>query len=196
MTTTNIIEIVTPPASEPITKDELKLHMRLNSGTSEDNELDILIAAARQQFEDLTDGRVCISTTFRQHLTRWPTSNRIELQRGKVSSLTSVSYYDEDDELQTLDDPQLDATGTPALVYLPGNDWPNLSENKLRPITVEFVAGWADAASVPSDVKLGLLLLCGHWYERRETYTEANLRSLPQGFERFCEKYKTGLARW
>lgn len=190
--TSDIIEVVTEPAGEPVTAQELYDHLKLNCGLSAvEDQLEQFITAARQQFEFSTDGRIVLATTFRQHLTEWP--KIIRLQRGKVTSVTEVTYHDQDDQEQELDDYLTDLTGVPALVYVPNQDYPQVSTDKLRPISVEFVAGWPNAEAVPADVKLAILLLAGHWYERREAYAEVNLSEVPMGFQRVANKYRTGL---
>ena len=198
--TNNIIEIVDSPVEEALTLSQVKAHLRLNNGSAEDDVLSMLIASAREQFEFLTDGRTVLSTTFDQHCTSWQPNNDdwhgpIELVRGKVSSLISVKYYDTDNVVQTLSDVVADVTSVPALVYLPSGNYPNLSSTNTRPVTVRYIAGWS-LGSVPKDVQLGMLLLVGHWYERREAYTETEFKSIPMGFEYLCQKYKTGLGGW
>ena len=192
--TNDIIEVVTEPAGEPVSLDELKGHLRLNSGTAEDAELSVYITSARQQFEFSTDGRIVLPTTFRQHLTTFP--DIIRLQRGKVTSVTSVKYYDDDNVEQTLSGYSVDLTGIPALVYDPDLDYPAVSEAMTRPVTVEFVAGWPNVAAVPADVKLAIMLLAGHYYEQRSGFEDANLNEVPMGFQRVCNKYRTGHQGW
>lgn len=194
MTTTDIIEEVTGPDEEPVTPAELASHLRLNTGEAEYDQLEVFITAARQQFEFSTDGRTVLPTTFRQHLTDWP--EVIRLQKGKVTEVVSVTYFDEEDQEQELEGYQTDLTGIPALVYLPDGNYPALSPNKLRPITVEFIAGWESAEDVPQDVKLAIMLLAGLHYDNRESHQEQELKEVPMGFQRVCNKYRTGIVGW
>ena len=193
-TTTDIIETVTEPAAEPLTVAELKHDASLNlEGNAHDAMLGRFIATARQLFEIETDGRIVIATVFRQHLTQWPEDGVIRLQRGKVTAVASVTYYDAEDELQTLNeaDYSLDLTGIPGLVLV--ENMPALSGSKLRPITVQFTAGWADAASVPADVKQAVFNLAAHLVINRESHSETDLKAVPMGFARLCDRYRTGL---
>lgn len=184
------IEVVTSSDSEagPITVEQLAAHLRLNS-TAEEDELALYIDAAREAFEFET-GRAVVSTTYRQHMHCWDAP--IRLIRSNALSVESVTYYDQDDEEQELEDWQADLTGVPGLVYLPGDNWPALSATRPRPITVEFSAGW-DSDAVPADVRHALLLVAAFYYRHRENYTELSLNELPMGFRRVCDKYKTGI---
>lgn len=184
------LTVATPPATEPVSLTELAQHLHLNTH-DEDQQLPQFICAARQQFEFLTEGRTVLPTTFRLNLTDWchPTS----LPVGNVSEVTSVSYYDEEDQPQELDGFLTDLTGCPSLVWLADLDYPALSPKRFRPITVEFVAGWASVSSVPADVKLAIKQLAAHYFNVREAFGEVDYKEVPVGFTHFCSKYKTGL---
>jgi uncharacterized phiE125 gp8 family phage protein len=185
------ITVLTPPASEPITRAELINQLRLNSTTGLEAELDRAIATARELFEGQT-GRAVMPTAFRQHLTEFRTD--IDLQIGPVTSLDQVKYYDGDDLLQTLAGCSIDTAEIPAVVYLPDDDWPALSDRRRRPAYIDFTAGWTNSAAVPATVKTAILLLASHYYEFRTAYVEGSAPSeLPQGWERVIELYRTGL---
>src|SRR5436190_23019910 len=97
------IEIVTPPditawleALREFMKAE---HLRYNEGTAEDNIILQQLATALEMFEDATNGRVVLSTTFNEYNPCWSSSCRpMRLSKAKVTSVDGVSYYDVDDE--------------------------------------------------------------------------------------------------
>lgn len=186
------VEVLSPAASEPVTVDALMAHLRLNDA-SEDTLLTEFLASARELFEKYT-GRAVLPTTFRQYL---PCLGRTELLRGKVLSLEQVQYYDADGVQQTAPPGWLlDAAGVPAVVYLPGGSYPATDARRPRPATVDFTAGWPDAASVPRAVLVAIKLLAAHWYTFREEYQPgAALQQLPMGFRTVCDLYDTGLTR-
>jgi uncharacterized phiE125 gp8 family phage protein len=164
--------------------------LRLNNGTSEDEALDRYLATATELFELHSSGRTVHQTVFTQHSPCWSSCYRpLRLNRAKVSAVASVKYYDTEDTLQTLSsaDYGLDLTGTPALVWLKdGAAWPALSAYRPRPVQVQFTAGFA---TVPEDVKQGILLLAAHFYANRgDSDTD-----IPQGFVRLANKWHTGL---
>jgi uncharacterized phiE125 gp8 family phage protein len=194
------ITITTPAADLDLT-EELKSHLRLNNGNSEDAELARFVSSAAALFEHETN-RTLLPTTFKQWFPKW-SYQPLELARASVISVEEVGYYDQDDNAQVLDHyhattaPEgyrTDLTGVPGLVYLPNLAAPSLSLLRQRPVYVEFVAGtWANQAAIAPDVVLAILLLAGHLYNNRESHTELTLTELPMGFKRVCNKYLSGI---
>lgn len=199
------VEVVTPPASECVTLDELKLQVRVDNG-EEDDLLAGYLAAAREAFELATDGRVIIDTEFTERFSGWGSLGgysphwvycrteplRLRLAKAKVTAITSVKYYDPDDIEQELEAYEADLTGTPCVLSCSAG-WPPLSSKRLRPVSVTYSAGWADAAAVPASVKLAVKSLAAHWYWCREAYAEADLKAVPMSFADFAKTYSTGL---
>lgn len=188
----SIQKLTKPDPLQVVSVEELSLHLGLN--THDDDELlETYIEAAYELFEIETDGYILQPTTFAQYLTDWDMMLRLE--RGNVSEVIGMSYYDENDELQPVDDFGADLTQTPAYVY-PG-DAPSLSVNVNRPVVVEFVAGPPEADSsgshVPKSIKLAIMLLAAHYYANREAFTTDSMNETPLGFRRVCDAYRTSL---
>jgi uncharacterized phiE125 gp8 family phage protein len=186
------IQVLTPPTAEPVTRPELIAQLRLNDSAGLEGELDRAITAARDLFEKQT-ARAVLPTTFRQFCNGF--GDGIELQAGPVSSIVQVQYLDPIGSLQTLGGLELDNASIPAVAYLPGGNYPGLSERIRRPVRVDFIAGWPNADAVPKLVKLAILLLAAHYYENREAYRDSafEMRLLPSGWARVVELHKTGL---
>lgn len=191
------LELVTPPASEPIDVATLKLHLRLNTD-AEDTLLSGYITAARQLFEQLTD-RQCITATYKLYLDAFP--RVIHLPKAPLQSVTSVQYYDSNDNLVTWDsnnysvDNKREPGRIGPKVWFP--DWkvfpvyPPISYKRSPKIIVEFVAGWT-TLTIPQLVKQALLLQASHYYQRRESQVEANLTAVQHGFRTIVDMYKLG----
>lgn len=179
--------VITVGPSAVATAEELKAHLRLNTD-AEDDLLPAFLSAAQRQFEQDTDGRTVLTTTYVQRLTGW--GDGIRLSRCPVQSVTGVTYHDADDVEQTLEGWRLDASGTPALVYLPDGDYPALSVTYPRPITVTFVAGWTD---VPPEVKRAILQLAAHYYRVRHSHADVEFREVACGWSWVCAQYRTGM---
>lgn len=58
-----------------------------------------------------------------------------------------------------------------AIRFFPSYAFPALDSARYRPITVEFVAGLGDPATVPRQVRRAMILLASHWYQNREATT-------------------------
>ena len=79
----------------------------------------------------------------------------IELDRGETSSLVWVKYIDPNGTQQTLDPSvtTLDNVTAPARLRLAyGQAWP-ITRDQWDAVRIQYVVGWADAASVPLPVK-------------------------------------------
>lgn len=171
----------------PVSLDALKLHLGLNNGTDEDDDLTGFIRTAAALFEKYT-GRSILPRTFRQYV---PALNGpITLMAYPVRSIDSVSYYDPNNSLQTANGWHSDAISLPAEVWF--ESYPSTSTTR-RPVAyVTFQAGW-DADKVPAEVLTAIKLLAGDYYENREANGESVLSELPNGFRAICDLYRTGL---
>lgn len=156
------------PAAEPLTTDEAKAHLRVDS-SAEDTYIDSLVKMARWTVEDLT-GRSLITQTRDLWLDRWPRDYVIEIPRGPVQSVTSVVYYDTSDTEATFASSNylVDTDSLPGRVIL--NDdtlWPTVTLRPRKAVRVRYVAGYGAASDLePTDVHLVRLILT-HAFENR-----------------------------
>ena len=159
--------LITPPALEPITLDEAKLHLRVETDL-DDQLIEALIESARVTVETITN-RALINQTWLHTFDRFPWEGELELQAG-VSTINSVKYKDTDNVEQTLDAAVYELTkcAVPALRLAWQQEWPSTLDHP-ESVSVEVVAGYgATAADVPASIRQAMLLLIGHWYENRE----------------------------
>jgi uncharacterized phiE125 gp8 family phage protein len=170
---------------------EFGVNMVLKSGdTVEDDLLDSLIAAARQECE-LRQNRAYIDQTWELWLDSWPGEDYIRLPRPPLGSVTSVKYYDTSDNEATFSTANYRANTkdqyTPKVSLKYGKSWPSTALRPHEGICVTYVAGYgATRADVPKNVKQAMLLLIGHFYENREavqTTGAMNMAMLPMGVE-------------
>jgi uncharacterized phiE125 gp8 family phage protein len=187
-------EVVTPPADDPVTAEELWDHLSLNIALADVEDLLVRnIQTATEAFIFHSGGRVPVATVYDQFSPGWGRQCRpLQLVQGKASTVSSVKYYDADDELQTLDADEYgtDLTGTVGLIWMKdGATWPTFSAFRPRPVVVRYTAGWASANAVPADVKTGILLLAAHLYR----YRGDEEAPMPDGFVRLANKYHTGI---
>src|SRR5262245_1528310 len=79
--------LVTPPAVEPLTLGEVKVHLRVDH-TADDEDISDLITAARELCEEQS-GRSLATQTWRLELDRFPAWS-FRLLRGPLQSVTSI----------------------------------------------------------------------------------------------------------
>ena len=191
------VEVVTPPAGEPVTLADLKAHLRID-WDDEDAALAGFLTAARQLFE-LRAGRTVLPTVVREHWAGWPARPAVFLRSAPVVAAAPVliTYRDAADALVAYpaEHYRLDGPADPALLALsPAAPRPPLSVLRQYPVTVQYTAGWPDAAAVPAVVKAAIKLLAGHYYEVREAFAAGpELKAVPLGFQSVCDLFWTGL---
>lgn len=180
--------LIIAPAIEPVTLAEAKLHCRVDT-TDEDASFTRWIQGAREQAEHLLE-RSLLPQTWEWTQDRFGyfrligmenflpnpaeripfEATRIVLPRPPVTSVTSVKYLDSTGALQTLDPSfyVVDIDNEPGGITLaPGKAWPS-TYNVPNAVRVRYVAGYADAASVPANIKNFILLLVGTMFRFRE----------------------------
>lgn len=182
LTALQSLSLVTPAAAKPVTTDEVKDHLRIDS----DDDVQLinrLIAAAISYVDGLgVLGAAMINQTWRQ-VVQNPGSS-VDLNMHPVQALTAIKYYDAANALQTdtLGNYQLIAGAGWAYVEpTTGNAWP-AAYNRPDAIQIEFTAGHgAAAADVPEGIRHALMMLIAHWYENRDL-ADRSLAEVPIGF--------------
>jgi len=177
------LQLVTPPAGEPISLAEAKLHLRVDGG-DDDPLIGSLITAARQAAETIT-GRQLMTARWRLVLDAFPgpllmhagsgssfslPTHAILLAKCPVQSVVSVEYLDMNGTTQVLpaSDYVLDAACEPArLSPVFGKTWPPTLP-QIGAVTVTFDAGYGSASEVPEGLKSWIKLRVGSLYGHRE----------------------------
>lgn len=163
------LTVSSAPASEPISTAEAKEWLRIDTAdTSQDTVLGILIQGVRERVEDALN-RSLINRTYSLELNAHDmVDGLVRLQRGPVSSITSVTTYD-------------DTSGSEVATVVPTTDYQLVNGHYLvarndgwevnrtmRAGTVVYVAGYgANATDVPYAVRIALLELLALRFERR-----------------------------
>jgi len=159
------------PTIEPVTTDEAKDHLRIDI-PDDDSLIDVLITAARADVEVWTRRQI-LTATWKLYLDAWPSGTTpIRLPKPPTASVASIKYQDGDDVQQTLAGTvyQTDLISEPARIALvDGQVWPSLKAGAINAIVIEYVAGWATVAAVPSQIKHAIKLIVGDLYEHRES---------------------------
>jgi uncharacterized phiE125 gp8 family phage protein len=181
------IELITPPTIEPVTVAEAFFHLKLSADPTADvsaepqyAEVERFITAAREDCERRTR-RAFVQQTLK--LTMGPPRREgerrgwdwfiaggacawgdIELLRPPLISVTAVRYYDESNQLQTVDEASyfVESGLVSAVRFISSFEAPPTYIRK-DAIQVEYVAGYAPvgedlATNVPAAIKSAILL--------------------------------------
>lgn len=144
------ITVITPPAQALISLSEMKTALRVDHDAD-----DLLIAqmidAAIWEAQQ-TSARAFVTQTLSLALDAWPADGVIRLWWPPVQSVTSVTYYDADNVLQTVDSGDyitiLDLAPS-LLVPARGKWWPS-DLRDVSPIRIRYTAGYGTPAAVAS----------------------------------------------
>lgn len=181
-------EIVTQPASEPVTLAEAKVHLRVDVD-ADDDRITRLIATARQLCETVAR-RAFITQTWDLWVDGFPSSpgywdrriramgqgcsqwlpiaglGEIAIPRPPLVSVTGVYYLDASGVEQTVSSTIYRViTGTPGRIVPAANQsWPTIPDAP-EAVRVRYVAGYGAASAVPACVKDATLLAVERLYD-------------------------------
>lgn len=169
------LNLVTAPTGYPVSRAEAKTHLRIpTSETGDDNYVDALITAATEVCEQITN-RKLVTQTWDLFMNKFPYCREFEVPYPKLQSVGSITYFDVDNNAQTLNPSnyQVDNKGIVGIVRLNKDyDWPDTREDKLNAVTMRFTCGYGTATEVPKSIKQAILLMIGTWYENRESVVQ------------------------
>jgi uncharacterized phiE125 gp8 family phage protein len=162
------MEIVTQPALEPVTYEQLSDWCKLPS--LDDRNLTIALATVGRIYLEQRTRRTFITTTFNLWMDYFPTT--IILPARPVQTVSFVKYTDQNLEVQTLDTSRylVDNKGPrPCIIPPLGSFFPIPRVQYPNAVQVQFVAGFGNS---PSDVPLTYRQLITQWvatnYSQRE----------------------------
>ena len=186
--------IYTEPASEPVTLDEAKLHLKMDGISADDTLITALIIAARQLAEEYC-GIKFINTVIEEVYDRFPmgTNEIMYLSCGRVTAVDSVKYYDSNDDLQTFNSVNyiVDTYRKSARIGLASSaSFPTYDSDRINGVMVRYTSGFgASASSVPEIIKSAIKLTIGHLYLNRED----TVKKMPTMVEYILNPYRIDL---
>lgn len=158
------------------------LRQRLIVVADSDAELKKVIAAATQRIERYT-GRSLVAKTVTQYMDCFPSSRVLQLKVFPIASITSVMYDDADDQEQAFIDYTARLLLKPSYLY--STSWPSTSDMP-GSVRVEMEAG----ASTEAELQQAFLMLCGHWLENREGFSESRVYEMPMGIRDLLGQFR------
>ncbi len=157
------------PIREPVTVPEAKKQLELlASDNTHDAHLKRLISSAREQVEHDTETAL-ITSTWLLSRHRFPDHEEsICIPMRPIQSVSSVTYYDANNQQQTLSPDVYGLDVTRSLLYLKyDQEWPDITEQH-DGIAVTFVAGFGEnATDVDDDFRHMVLIQTELWFEQR-----------------------------
>ena len=207
------IKVETAWSTKAVTTAEVKTHLRIDSGfTDDDTYIDTLIESAQNVIETYLN-RSITTQTLSLYLDRLPFYSDIRLQEGiftapdleynsnyivlpkpPVTSVTAVYYYDDNDTQNTFSASKyyVDTISDQARIVLrTGESWPTVTETRnANAYQVLYVAGYGNAGAVPTPIKHAIKILAGHFYENRDALTSLSVNAIPYTIGANLQPYK------
>lgn len=170
--------LITPPAVEPVTAEELRAQLAETATGLPDAQADALISEARELIEQMT-GLAFITQTWRMALDHWPAGQQqwwdgvrqgaisdiyapnslraVTLPRYPLASVDAVRVFDEagnDAAVVIADTFNVDTYRRPGrMVLRDGSTWP-IALRGSNAIEIDYTAGYgATASTVPATLK-------------------------------------------
>ena len=203
------LRLITAPTVPAVSLVEAKAHLRVVEA-DEDTLIAAMVAASTQAAEHET-GRVMMPQIWEAGFDGFPAGFKFtqgmaqgvvgiaypesfKLTRGPVQSIASITYIDTDGAIQTIPTSIYklvqDDFGGALIVPSFGSSWPSC-RHETDGIKVSFIAGYADAASVPTAIKSWILLHAGALYENRESEVIERGMQIKLGFaDRLLDRYR------
>ncbi len=187
--------IVTDSATEPVTLDEAKDYLRVDS-SDEDTLIQALIKTAREWVEAYT-GLALITQTWDAFWDGW--CDPFIVPYSPLVSVTTLKYTDGNGTQQTLANTvySVDTDATPGKVWLAYNQtWPTARE---IPNTIEmrFLAGYGlTPADVPHAIRTAIkIIVDDRWQHRESEIIGASVEQLPVVHNLLCN-YRVRGVQW
>lgn len=170
------VVVTAAPASEPLTLEKAKAHLRVDH--DDDNALiGDYIASARDHIEGVTGTRL-VTQTVSMKTDSW--SDLSNLPACPLQDVTTIAYKDTAGDVIPLSpavyETRLDLL-EPCVVLKLGQAWPPKQQGSL--ITVTAIAGYGVAGSQPSAVLAALRMVLTDLYEQRGTEGSTAVVSSP-----------------
>jgi uncharacterized phiE125 gp8 family phage protein len=165
------LELITGPASEPVSLAEAKAHLRVDHD-DEDALIARLVIAAREACERVS-GRAFITQSWKLWRDAWPDEccpRAIPIPKPPLISVTSVAAYDRSGAATTLSSDAyiVDSAAVPGRIILKDTTVLPVDLREANAIAVTYQAGYsANAANVPAGIRAAVLSLLAHLYEVR-----------------------------
>jgi uncharacterized phiE125 gp8 family phage protein len=178
------------PTSEPISIDDLMLHLRIDDDESLlVDDLTALIISARETVETITR-RQLLTATWDYYLDAFPGGKTIDLPFGNLQTVTHIKYTDSSDVQTTMTVTteylvQTNGEGLGRIVLPYGETWPSFTENTNNPIVIRYVCGWTLDTLIPGNLRLAVKLAAEDLYYHGDRHAV-----LDPAIQGLCSSYR------
>jgi uncharacterized phiE125 gp8 family phage protein len=185
-------KLILPPATQPLTLNEVKAHLRVDHN-DEDNIIDLYLKAATRSCELFT-GRAFVTQRWMLVLDNFPP--QIQVPKPPLQTVVSFVYDDAGGvETQIMENTEffVDNVNEPGWIVPVNSTWPTPID-AINSVRVTYDAGYGED-EMPDDIRAAILLTIGTFYEHRETQVVGTIAGkLPFGAEQLLRQYLVELS--
>lgn len=171
------LERTTDPVNDAVLTTLVEQQLYISSGESPLVIANAIKSAVMSVEQDCD--RSLITQSWTMTLDYFP--DVITLPKGKIQSITSFTYIDADDAEQTLaqdTDYRITTVGS-AQRLIPIGDYPNLADDTLDVVKIEWVSGYGDDdTDVPENLKQAILLKVKEHYDGTDVTDAYNMATM------------------
>ena len=189
------LTVVTAPAIEPVSIDDLKTDLRIDSDLTDHDVLIESLGRAAREWVERTAKRALITQTLKLTLDEWPDSDRISLPRAPLISVGSIKYTDTSGSENTFSASSYfaDTDNEPGRVVLHnGESWPSAALRPAAGIAIEYNAGFGpEEIDVPDSYKNAIRLLVAFWYDNPSAVSTSGAvpQEIPFGVRALIDRF-------
>lgn len=165
-------KVTTAPASEPLTKSEVKNYLKVDT-SSDDALIDTLITAARQWVENHC-ALALLPQTILETFDGLPKEGALSLTISPLREVSGVYYLDNANTAQLMPSAiyRVDTvTMPPRIIRNYNQSWPEVQETVGNASAI-YMAGYDNASAVPAAIKTAMMLTIADMYDNRTDYVK------------------------
>ena len=162
------LQLVTPPALEPVTLGDAKAHLKVDTA-DDDALIATLITAARARAE-WHSGRAFIAQDWILWLDAFPDDGTVDIPLPPLVGVASVTLYDWQNADSTVDPARylVDTASQPGRLVFDCTFLPPSTLRRRNALAIAFTAGYgAGADDVPADIREAILEIVADLYVHR-----------------------------
>lgn len=190
--------VVDPPAVLPVTLEEAKGHLRVDS--NDDNATISAMIAAAVDYAELFTGRALVDQTLDLVMDAFPSGSKpIAVPRPPLIEVLGVFTRNAAGDETEVEGYRVETVQAPGRI-IPSGSWPT----GLPPagVRIRYRAGYvrlegsplAPTGNIPDGIHAALLLYLGTLYEHRETISSGSVVEVPWGAEQLLRLHKVNHA--
>jgi len=186
------LQLVTAPTTTPVSLVEAFAHLRETEDANTDDIAGKLNASIDYCQRRVVGGRQFCSATYDLRLQDFPSDGRdcrIAIPRPPLNKITWIKYYDTAGVLQTFGSTLGSTASTDYYITMASQDmpgyvvpaysktWPS-TRDRPDAVTVRFIAGSTDVATIPDTSKAAVLLKLEHLYDPERVDEAQQMRAI------------------